>query len=331
MNKHEMQGNGARKIAMLVCPGATSLDVTGPLEVFALANHQLRAEGRLSNDFYEIQLVGLKEGPVVTSSGIKLYVDHSFEEVENIHTLLVSGMSAQACAVTCANSGVLEWLAEQQTKVTRIGSICSGALILANAGVLDGRRATTHWAEVSKLQEFAKVQVDPDAIYIRDDNVYTSAGITAGIDLALAMIEEDHGRGLALNLARILVLYLKRDGGQQQFSVRLENQINSDRFAGLVEWMYQNVHLPITVERLAQEAAMSPRNFARSFVRELGVTPARFLEQIRVDKACQMFSEQNQPQEKVAKLCGFQSQEQMRRAFRKHKGILPSEYRKRFH
>ncbi|WP_445360803.1 GlxA family transcriptional regulator [Microbulbifer sp. EKSA005] len=331
MNKHQQTQNGARKVAMVVCPGATSLDITGPLEVFALANDQLRKQGRSNQDFYDIQLVGLESGPVTTSTGVKVFIDLPFHEAEGIHTLLVSGMPPDSCQRACANSSVLKWLAEQQKKVARIGSICSGALMLANAGILNGRRATTHWADVPELQGFSQVEVDPDAIFVRDGNVYTSAGITAGIDLALSMIEEDHGRGLALNLARILVLYLKRDGGQQQFSVRLENQINSDRFATLIEWMYQNIKKPLTVERLAQEAAMSPRNFARSFVRELGVTPARFLEQIRVERACQLFSEQNQSQDKVAKLCGFQSQEQLRRAFKKHKGILPSEYRKRFH
>ncbi|WHI44835.1 GlxA family transcriptional regulator [Microbulbifer sp. JMSA004] len=331
MNKRQQTKSEVRKVAMVVCPGATSLDITGPLEVFALANDQLRSQGRFTNDYYEIQLVGLDSGPVKTSTGIKLYIDQAFEDVKDIHTLLVSGLPPESCLEACSNSTFLKWLAGQQAKVARIGSICSGALILARAGVLNGRRATTHWADVPTLQTFPEIEVDPDAIFVRDGNVYTSAGITAGIDLALSMIEEDHGRGLALNLARILVLYLKRDGGQQQFSVRLENQINSDRFAALIEWMYQNIEQLITVERLAQEAAMSPRNFARTFVRELGVTPARFLEQIRVERACQLFSEQNQSQEKVAKLCGFQSQEQLRRAFKKHKGILPSEYRKRFH
>ncbi|WP_444929140.1 GlxA family transcriptional regulator [Microbulbifer sp. SSSA002] len=327
----QTENNSARKVAMVVCPGATSLDITGPLEVFSLANDQLRKLGRSNRDFYDIQLVGPEPGPVMTSTGVKVFVEHALAEVEDIHTLLVSGIPPESCQRACESSPVLEWLAEQQKKVARIGSICSGALILASAGVLNGRRATTHWADVPALQTFPQIEVDPDAIFVRDGNVYTSAGITAGIDLALYMVEEDHGRGLALNLARILVLYLKRDGGQQQFSVRLENQINSDRFAALIEWMYQNIEQPITVERLAQQAAMSPRNFARTFVRELGVTPARFLEQIRVERACQLFSEQNQAQDKVAKLCGFQSQEQLRRAFRKHKGILPSEYRKRFH
>ncbi|GAA5443756.1 HTH-type transcriptional regulator CdhR [Microbulbifer sp. NBRC 101763] len=319
------------KVSMVIYPGASSLDVTGPLEVFSLANHQLRAEGRYTSDFYDTQILADSAGPIVTASGVKLYADYGFREVEDIHTLLLSGGPPKSYDILGSNVEFIQWLIDQETQVERLGSICTGALILAKAGLLNGHRATTHWANVAALQEYADIEVDPDAIYIRDGNLYTSAGVTAGIDLALALVEEDHGRSLALSIARMMVLYLKRDGGQQQYSTHLMNQLQSDRFAGLVEWIYQNLKEPLTVERLAQESAMSPRNFARCFSRELGVTPARFIESIRVEKACQLLSEQNLSQERVACLCGFQSQEQLRRTFRRHKGILPSEFRRRFH
>jgi len=319
------------KVAMVIYPGASSLDVTGPLEVFSLANHQLREEGRYTNDFYATQILAESAGPVGTASGVKLYADYGFQGIKDIHTLLLSGGPPTSYDVLRNNADFMQWLVDQEPRVERLGSICTGAMILAKAGLLDGHRATTHWADAAALQKYPDIQVDPDAIYVRDGKIYTSAGVTAGIDLALALVEEDHGRSLALSIARIMVLYLKRDGGQQQYSSYLMNQLQSDRFSGLVEWIYQNLQEPLTVEKLAQESAMSPRNFARCFSRELGVTPARFVESIRVEKACQLFSEQNLSQEKVAWLCGFQSQEQLRRTFRRHKGILPSEFRRRFH
>ncbi|WP_299583885.1 GlxA family transcriptional regulator [uncultured Microbulbifer sp.] len=319
------------QIAMFIYPGASSLDVTGPLEVFAIANHLLREEGRCIADAYTIRLLAEKPGPVQMGSGIKFYADTGYREASAIHTLLISGGTPGTYEALYAKPDLNDWLHKQKQMAERMGSICNGALILANAGILDGHRATTHWANVDELRQFTNIEIDPDAIYVRDGHMYTSAGITAGIDLALALVEEDHGRSLALAIARIMVLYLKRDGGQQQYSRHLKDQLQSDRFAGLVEWMYQNLDQSLTVEKLAQESAMSPRNFARCFLKELGVTPARFVESIRVERACQLLSEQNISQEKVACLCGFQSQEQLRRTFRRHKGILPSEFRRRFH
>ncbi|QFT52971.1 GlxA family transcriptional regulator [Microbulbifer sp. THAF38] len=319
------------QIAMFIYPGASSLDVTGPLEVFALANHLLREEGRYPSDFYSIQLLAEESGPVQMGTGVKLYADCGYREAKDIHTLLVSGGPPGSYKNLYSEPDILGWLCDQKQLVKRMGSICNGALILAKAGVLAGHKATTHWANVDELRQFAGIEVDPDAIYVCDDHIYTSAGITAGIDLALALVEEDHGRSLALAIAKLMVLYLKRDGGQRQYSSHLMNQQQSDRFARLVEWIYQNLDQSLTVEKLAQESAMSPRNFSRCFLKELGVTPARFVENIRVEKACQLLSEQTLSQEKIACLCGFQSQEQLRRTFRRHKGILPSEFRRRFH
>ncbi len=318
------------KIAMVIYPGAQCLDITGPLEVFSLANRQLREDGRRTDDVYNIELLAEEAGPVCMSSGIKLTADQSYREAGDIDTLLVCGGMGQSCLRQQASNPLIGWLRERSCKVRRLGSICNGALILASAGLLDGKRATTHWLDLAELQGFRKVEVEPDAIYVRDGHVYSSAGITAGIDLALALVEEDFGRQLALKIARRLVLYLKRDGGQKQFSAHLSNQVNSERFAALIEWIYGNLEKPLTVEALATESSMSPRNFARCFTEELGRTPAKFLEQARVEKSRQLLAQGDLPMGTIAQMCGFQSQEQLRRAFIRQLGVLPSSYRKHF-
>ena len=321
-----------RVVAVLVFPGIQSLDVTGPLEVFALANLQLQEMGHVGDDAYRLILAAPSPGKIVTSCGIKLDVDVGLAELaeDPIDTLLVPGGMGDSVAVQQQNDAILCWLREQAHRVRRIGSVCSGALLLAAAGLLDGRRATTHWLDVDELRSYPNIEVDPDAIYVRDGNVYTSAGITSGIDLALALVEEDWGRALALAVARRMVLYLKRDGGQQQYSTHLANQISSDQFAGLVEWLHRNLHKNISVESMAEQCAMSPRNFARRFVAETGDTPSRFLEKARVEKSRQLLLEKNLSLEKIAQTCGFNSAEQLRRAFYRHLGVLPSDYRKRF-
>lgn len=315
---------------MVIYPDAQCLDITGPLEVFSLANRQLREDARVAGDVYRIELLAEQPGPVVMSSGITLYAERAFFEADNIDTLLVSGGMGDSAQRLLDSSGFTTWLQQSAARVRRLGSICSGALILAGAGLLNGRRATTHWLDINELQSFPQVTVDPDAIYVRDGNIYTSAGITSGIDLALALVEEDFGRQLALTIARRLVLYLKRDGGQKQYSAHLSSQMQSDQFAHTTEWIYRNLERPLSVEELAGIAAMSPRNFARRFLREMGATPAKFVERARVEKARQLLAEQNLALEKTAALCGFQSREQLRRAFRRQLGVLPSEYRKHF-
>jgi transcriptional regulator GlxA family with amidase domain len=321
---------GPRKIAMLAYPDAQCLDITGPLEVFSLANRQLKEDGRSLRDVYEIVLLAEKPGPLKVSSGLTLIADQAFDQVDAVDTLLISGGMGESAQQLQHNKAFIGWLQQSAGRVRRIASICSGALLLASAGLLNGRRATTHWLDIAELQSFPEITVEADAIYVRDGNVYTSAGITSGIDLALALVEEDFGRPLALNIARRLVLYLKRDGGQKQYSAHLSSQLESDQFAQLIEWIYQNLHKPLTVEKLSQVAAMSPRNFARRFLLEMQITPAKFVEKARVEKARQLLAEQQLPMEKAARLCGFQSKEQLRRAFLRQLGVLPSDYRKHF-
>lgn len=315
---------------MVIYPGAQCLDVTGPLEVFALANRQLRDDGLRIDNVYEIELLAEAAGPVPTSSGIKLFADKPYCDAGDMDTLLVCGGTDEGVKAQQENGDLIPWLHYCAPRVRRLGSICNGALILAGAGLLHGKRATTHWMDVPALQALGDIDVDPDAIYVRDGRIYTSAGITSGIDLALALVEEDCGRRLALKVARRLVLYLKREGGQTQYSAHLSSQVESDQFGQLIEWIYRNLAAPITVTRLAEMAAMSPRNFARCFLQETGVTPAKFVERARVEKSRQLLSEQSLPMEKVAVQCGFQSQEQLRRAFRRQMGVLPSDYRKHF-
>jgi transcriptional regulator GlxA family with amidase domain len=211
--------------------------------------------------------------------------------------------------------------------------VCTGAFLLAEAGLLDGRRATTHWASCRELaRRYPRVQVDPDPIFVRDGNVHTSAGVTAGMDLALALVEEDHGREVALGVARWLVLFLKRPGGQSQFSAQLSAQLAArEPIQELQAWVIENVDADLSVEALARRAGMSPRNFARVFTRETGVTPACFVETARVEAARRRLEQEGaRGVEAIAAACGFGSAETMRRAFLRRVRVSPSDYRERF-
>ena len=217
-------------------------------------------------------------------------------------------------------------------RVRRLGSVCSGAFVLAEAGLLDGRRATTHWSVCDALaQRYPRVRVDPDPIFIRDGRIYTSAGVTAGMDLALALVEEDHGREIALHVARELVLFLRRPGGQSQFSAQLALQTTDHQpLRELQAWIAEHPSADLSVATLAARVAMSPRNFARVFVRELGLTPARFVEQIRVEAARRRLEESAHGVDLIASECGFGSAESMRRSFVRTLRVPPSAYRSRF-
>jgi transcriptional regulator GlxA family with amidase domain len=213
-----------------------------------------------------------------------------------------------------------------------LASVCTGAFILASAGLLNDRRATTHWRSANALsREYPAITIDPDAIFVRDGHIYTSAGVTAGMDLALALVEEDFGREVALMVARLLVLFLKRPGGQSQFSSQLAVQmLPSGPLKGLPEWILEHLAEDLSVERLAARVAMSPRNFARVFLKETGATPAKFVEIARIEKARRELEDSNVAVEAVACLCGFGNAERMRRTFQRHLRVVPQEYRRRF-
>jgi transcriptional regulator GlxA family with amidase domain len=231
-----------------------------------------------------------------------------------------------------SNQKLLAWLRAMARRTRRIGSICTGAFLLAEAGLLKNRCATTHWREASQLaQEYPSISVEPDAIYVKDGSVYTSAGITAGMDLALALVEEDLGRDIALAVARMLVLFLKRPGGQSQFSTQLQAQaVEGQRLTDLLSWLENHYDQAMTVEDMASQAGMSPRTFARTFVAETGDTPAVYLEKLRLEHAVRLLETTGTSLDITAQECGFTGHEQLRRTFQRHKGITPQAYQQRF-
>ncbi|MCZ6465281.1 MAG: GlxA family transcriptional regulator [Proteobacteria bacterium] len=323
--------SGPRRIVMAAFPDVQILDVTGPLEVFSGCSRWLQRERLRTEPAYTVELVAERSGPFKASSGIALVAERALQRVRGpIDTLIVPGGIGVDRA---ADKGKLvSWIARTAPRARRVASVCTGTFLLAEAGLLEGRRVTTHWASCDALAaRYPGLRVDPDPIYVKDGPVYTSAGVTAGMDLALALVEEDWGREVALGVARWLVLFLKRPGGQSQFSAQLSSQL-ADRptLRELQSWIAEHPDANLSVESLAQRAGMSPRNFARVFTREVGTTPARFVETSRVESARRRLEESPTGVEEVATACGFGSAETMRRAFLRSVRVSPSDYRERF-
>ena len=326
-----------RRIASLIYPDVMSLDVTGPLQVFASANIERQRQGLSAP--YELLVLGENEGPVATSAGLRICADAAWGDTDaaSLDTLLVpGGLGVEA---QCANPALLAWLRAAESQVRRLGSVCSGALLLAAAGVLDGRSATTHWADVDTLREcHPAVHVQGDRLHTYDpsrrdgdDHVFTSAGVTAGIDLALALVEADLGRPLALAVARRLVMFLRRPGGQAQFSAWLTPEpVRAPRLAALLEWIPANLGADLSLEALAEQACMSPRTLSRVFINELGVAPGRYVERVRLEAARALLHDARASIATVARLCGFGHPENLRRTFHKHLAVSPQEYAERF-
>jgi len=325
-----MTGEQTRHVVMVGFEDAQVLDVVGPLEVFSRTARLLEEEGRTRRPAYTVEIVAESAGPFVTSSGIELVARRSWRQVRRVDTLLIAG--GVGFDRMLANQPLLDWLQRQRSRVGRLGSICTGALILGRAGLLNGGRATTHWAYCEQLADSCPdTVVEPDALHLRNGNVYTSAGVTAGMDLALAMVEEDWGRAVALAVARQLVLFLKRPGGQSQFSSFLSAQtIGTERFRGLQTWIFEHPREDLSVAALAERASMSERHFARSFAAETGQTPAKFVKQVRLEAARRMLQESNLHVDQVAWRCGYGSGETLRRAFLEALGVTPGNYRARF-
>ena len=308
--------------------GMVALDVTGPLEVFHAADELLSRNGK-AQEGYELIFSANTPGPVPTSSGLCLHAD-TRPGLEEVDTLLVPGGMIAETASTNAENVLAIRRADRKAK--RLVSVCSGAFLLAAAGVLNGRRATTHWIVAERLAElYPSINLDPDAIYIQDGHIATSAGVTAGIDLALALVEDDFGPALAIEVARLLLLYRRRPGNQSQFSTTLDLQAKvSKRFKPLVDWVETNLDQKLTVDQLAEKAHMSPRSFARIFPSEIGISPGRFIEQLRIDRARELLESGAEGLEQIARESGFGREERLRRAFQRRLGISPAQYRAHF-
>ena len=320
-----------RAVAVLAFPGVQALDVVGPLEVFGRASRWLCEErGRLAPT-YQTLVVAPRAGVVRSSSGYALVADRALSRLpRSLDTFLVAG--GQGVGALLDDTRLHAALREAQRRVRRFGSVCTGALLLARAGLLDGRRATTHWRSCERLAaEHPRVRVEPDRIFVRDGRTYTSAGVTAGMDLALALVEEDHGREVALAVARELVLFVRRPGGQSQFSAQLAAQLaERDVLRELQAYALDHPEADLSVPALARRAGMSARNFARVFAREVGATPGRWVERVRLEAARRRMEEGRPGVDQVADACGFGTREGLRRAFRRQLGIPPSAYRQRF-
>jgi transcriptional regulator GlxA family with amidase domain len=307
-----------RRIAVVVFPEFQILDATGPIGALEVA-------GRVSPGAYELDLVSAAGGEVASSAGVRM-VTRPFDD-SAYDTILVSGGVGTRYYADRAPD--VAWIRRRAGDVRRIASVCSGAYLLAEAGLLDGRRATTHWGRSNDFaRRYPKVRLEPDRIFVRQGEIWTSAGITAGIDLTLAMIEDDLGSEVAKSTAQQLVVHQRRPGGQSQFSALLEMGGPSGRFAELMDWMRERLSEPLNVERLADRAAMSPRHFARAFTAETGVTPAKAVERLRLEAARVRVEAGHEPIDRVALTAGFRDPERMRRAFLRAFGQPPQALRR---
>ena len=317
------------RIVLLGYPDAQILDVVGPLEVFARTARWLSDRRLVSGPVYETELIGLTAGPIATSGGLALTAQRSFREVAEADTLLVAGGIGWESAA--ADPALLAWLRAMAPRVQRIGSICTGSLVLAAAGLLAGRRATTHWGYFDDLARLAPdCAVEPDAIFVQDGRLFTSAGVTTGMDMALELVEQDHGKAVAVGVAQALVIYRKRPGGQAQFSRFLEAEKREDRLGQLQLWILDHLEEDLPLERLAEAAGMSARHFSRRFKDEMGATPAAYVGRLRLEEARRRLEGGAHSLKDVARTCGFADEQNLRRAFRRHVGVAPSEYRERF-
>ncbi|WP_419252195.1 GlxA family transcriptional regulator [Caulobacter sp. ErkDOM-YI] len=315
-----------RTIALIGYDGVQSLDLVGPLEVFSMANTLGGAT------VYTVILACLEGGDIVCNSGLRLAGSVALADLPaDLDTILVGG-SDEAQLRALEHSELLPWLRDMVVSTRRIGSVCSGAFLLAAAGLLDGRRATTHWGYCDQLRTFRPaVRLEPDAIFVADPPFYTSAGVTAGIDLCLALVEADHGPELALAIARNLVLFMRRAGGQTQFSAGLNVQATANpRLRKLISDISANPGGDLSLAQLAARAGMSERTLSRVFLKETGVTPVAFVEMARVDRAKALLEASDWTLDRVAERSGFGSIDALQRAFQKRLGATPKDYRIRF-
>ncbi|WP_158814084.1 GlxA family transcriptional regulator [Methylocapsa sp. S129] len=325
-NRHSTP-NYVRRVEIIAFDRVQLLDVAGPLQVFATANDLAWRQG--SPAPYVLAVVAPKTPSVETSAGLGLVVTPLPRNSTAVDTLIAAGGFGVNAA--SADEALLGWVRRRASQTRRLASVCSGAFLLAAAGLLAGRRVTTHWTRCGELaRRHPELTVENDPIFIRDGNIWTSAGITAGIDLALALVEEDLGRDMALAIARQLVVFLKRPGGQAQFSTLLSLQQDSDHFGALHAWIGQNLGADLPVPDLAARAGMSDRTFLRRYKQATGCTPAKAIERLRVEAAQRQLCDSRVAIKRIAVRCGFGSEETMRRSFVRVAGVLPQDYRRRF-
>ncbi|HSH71657.1 MAG TPA: GlxA family transcriptional regulator [Methylophilaceae bacterium] len=319
-----------QKLVLFVAfPQMGLLDLTGAQTVFWAASRYMEERGLPPYDRHTISLEG---GLIKSAEGVALDTAHlsDYREVE-IDTILVPG-SPHIVDVLNSSASLAQWLKEKHKEVRRIASVCSGAFLLAQAGLLDGKKAATHWAMLDMLQErHPAIEVDRDAIFVQEGSIWTSAGVTAGIDLALALVEEDCGRDIAMKVARELVVYMKRPGGQSQFSELLQSQSTDVSFDQLHAWIANNLKVnDLSIEVLSARTNMSPRNFARVYKQKTGKTPAKAVEIFRLEAARRLLEDSSKSISEIASQCGFGDEERMRITFHRNLTVSPSDYRKRF-
>lgn len=317
-----------RNVVVTAYHGVSLLDLSGPLEAFRVAA-AFAGPGKRGGS-YECTVVSAHGGRVQTADGVELITESTHKlRGTQIDTLIIPG--AFAVEDVTRDRALVQWVSKRAPTCRRVCSVCIGSFMLAEAGLLNQRRAATHWMHASLLAErYPRVTVEPDSIFVQDGRFWSSAGVTTGIDLALALIEQDAGREAAMNVARILVVYLKRAGGQSQYSALLSAQSESEAFGELERWIAEHLTSDLRVESLASRVHMSPRNFARVYAEKRGRTPARAVEAIRVDAARRRLEQTDDRITTIAEACGFTSEEQMRCAFVRMLRIPPRDYRKRF-
>ena len=316
-----------RAVEILAFPLVQLLDVTGPLQVFATANDQVAQAGGVPP--YALRVMAQNGQAVKASAGLTIAATALSPLKGELDTLIIAG--GPGIDAAAADPMLVDWVRGRASQARRVASVCTGAFLLATAGVLDGRRAATHWSLCAELaRRFPAVSVESDPIFVRDGPVWTSAGVTAGIDLALALVEQDLGRAMALAVARYLVVFLKRPGGQSQFSAALSLQSADDRFGALHEWINRHLAGDISLAVMASQSGMSERSFSRHYAQATGMTPARAVERLRVEAARRLLSDSRLPVKRISQRCGFGSEETMRRSFVRLLAATPQDYRARF-
>ncbi len=326
-----MRTEKKKLIVIIPMPGIFLLDIAGPADVFAAANRAMSEDPRGMKGGYEVLLASpLDTREIVTKAGIGITCPVTARGIHKpIDTLIVAGFSRQQFQ---SGHRFFQWLKDIYPKVRRIGSVCIGTYALAEAGILDGKKATTHWEFSQEFQQkYPAVIVDTNPLYTCDSNVYTSGGVASGIDLALALVEEDYGREVALHAARSLVLHLKRPGYQSQFSTLLRIHSLENSIAGkLYPWLIRHLAGELSIEHLAKHSHMSVRNFTRVFLKETGLTPAKFVEKLRIEVARKYLEDSDLTIDQIAEKCGLNGLVSMRRTFMRHMMVSPSDYRRSF-